>query len=444
MKGFIAVLTVIVSFMALLVADGAEIEYPYFDMLRSLEKSEVAFVGQTTAIDDETATVEVTEVLKGEIQLGSWKVSPCYYKNGGMRHYAFKVGEQTLCFGRKVGMDQVNLLDADQGAILPEKKLLAMEVFAAKRLAAIAALDEHEKNLAMIAAIRHENERLCWIAHGYISSTIGRVNQGDRYREELIALIEDEKPKLQSAGLAGLGFINAPAVLARIIALTHSENFLVVHNASLALGQYDTAETVAALIALTKHENYQLRTRAGVDLGNSLRPEAKAALVALLDDPDLRVRSVAPGRFITWMWRKEADHVLPKLATMLDDPEISVCCAAAAALGESRSPDVIAPLFAALNQNPLDRKLELSVFRALSAIHGKRDPAVCVLIDSNLEKIIATLMIGGPHDAWGPSFYAVNMLSRSSKAEAQAALRWASEFHPSKEIRALALRRLPM
>jgi len=434
------------SGMALLMfafAGPAHANMRFFTMLELAERSDVVFVGTVTAVADDTATLTIDDVLSGTLNMESvWSVSPIHIQHCVGRSINVSVGEQALVFGKKTDGKQVKVAAGGQGKIklTPEKQ--KMNILAAKRMLAIATMEEHKKNEAMLALVKDENERLRSESRHYIISRISHSKLRNEYKDDLASLIRDTDPEIQRIGLQGIQFVQAQDAIPRIGELTRSENLGVVSAASMALGQYDTKESVAALIALTKHENPKIRIRACIDIDRSRRPEAKEALKQLLDDEDPKVRAKGPRGLVYWLRRNEADDVLARLVEMLNDADLDVRASAADKLGECRNSKLVPPLLAALKKEPQDKNMKRSIFRALYCHYSKGDAEAKELIDKDIHLIIAALKGGGPNDTFGPSFQAVGILNLSSLIEAKDALKWAAHSHPNKEIKAYAQRSL--
>ena len=438
-------LRVLFSGMALLMfalAVPAHANMRFFTMLELAEQSDVVFVGKVTAVADDAATLTIDDVLAGKLDMESVSVSPIHIEHCVGRSINFSMGEQALIFGKKTDGKQVTVAAGGQGKIklTPEKQ--KMDILAAKGMLAIAPLEEHKKNEAMLALVKDENERLRSESRHYVVSRISHSNLRDQYKSDLVSLIEDADPAIQRTGLQGIQFVRAEDSISRIAELTRSENLGVVSAASMALGQYDTQESVAALIALTKHKNPQTRIRACIDIDRSRRPEAKEALRQLLDDEDPNVRAMGPRGLVYWLRRNEADDILPRLTEMLSDADPKVRASAADNLGECRNADLVPPLLAALKTEPRDENINRSLLSALYCHYSKGDAKAKELIDKDIQMVIAALKGGGPDDAFGPSFQAVGILNLSCMIEAKNALKWAALSHPNKEIRAYAERSL--
>lgn len=412
-------------------------------MLELAGQSNVVFTGKVDAVGADSATIAVDEVLSGELQAGtSVSVSPITLLQCIGASPNFSVAERVLLFGTKAEGDRVKLNGDGQGKIPLPPSRETMEISAAKRLVALARLDEHAMNVAMLALVRSENDRLRGEARSHVTSKIAGSKSRDRYKDDLVALIGDPDAGLQITGLYGLQFIRAPEAVPRISELTRSDDSNVVPAASMALRPYDTPESVAALILLTRHTNPQIRIRACIDIRGSRRPEAKEALKQLLSDTDPKVRALAPVGFVEWLRREEAADALPRLVEMLDDEVPEVRARAADTLGESRNSGLVPPLIAALKNPAQDRNVKRSILNALGRHYSNGDSTARAAIDNDLEPIVTELKAGGPNDGNGPSFQAVGILGLSQKPEARNALEWAARSHPSKEIQVYARRSL--
>ena len=411
-------------------------------MLELAEHSDVVFTGKVTEVGGDSATVMVEEVLAGKPAGPAVTVSPIYLLQctGSSRNFA--VNERVLLLGKTAGADRMTLAVGDQGKIALTAETEARELAAARRLLEVARLENHEKNFAMMSLVRSENETLRREARRYVASAISPAKMDDRFKNELVALMGDADPEIQTVGLAGMRFVKAPEAIPRMVELARSENFSVLSDVSLALGQYDTAESAAALIALTQHANPEIRRRACLDLRASRRPEAKVALIKLLSDRDPQVCALGPVGLVDWLRDDQTGEALPRLVELLDDPEPAVRASAAEQLGECRNSALVPPLLEALKKTPSEESVKRGILVALYCHYSKGDAQAKELIDASLAPIVAALKAGGPHDGYGPSFQAVGILDLSPKTEAREALEWAVQSHPNRDIQEYAKRSL--
>jgi len=412
-------------------------------MLELAEESKVTFVGTVTAVGKDAATVAVGEVLAGKLQRGAVSVTPIHIQHCTGSSLRLTVAEAVLIFGKVNEAGQVVIAAHGQGKIRLEPARRQETIQAAKRLLAIAPLQEREKNKAMLALIRSPNRRLSTESRYYIGSKISHSKIRDEYNDDLVSLIQADDPVIQATGLQGMEFVKAPEAIPRMVELTRSKDIEVVRAASMALGKYDTPESTAALIALTKHKEFELVSRACIDLDTSRRPEAKEALKKLLYHQDPKIRAMALRGLVMWLRHDKADDVLPRLVEMLDDPDLRVRTAAADSLGETRNSAAVPPLLAVLREDPQGKDMKRLLVQSLSRHYSYSDAKARELIDQEIELIIAALKSGDPRNSFGPAFRAVRILRLSPKAAARDALKWAAESHPNEEIKAYAKRSLP-
>lgn len=429
--------------LVLVVAVPASADLLSFTVLELVEQSDVVIVGKVLAVEDDSAKVEIAEVLHGELDGESVLVTPIYVQGCTRRSLNFAAGEEVLVFGTIGEAKQLTVVAEGHGKIGLRPKKKEMEVTAAKRLLEIAFLkDEHDKNAAMLALVRSNSERLRFESHRYIVCRISHSKLREQYKDQLIALLDDGDLAIQRTALQAIKSVKADDAVARIVELTQSQDTGIAEAASMALVQYDTPESVSALIALTRHENPLMRRQASVDLRRSRRPEAKEALIRLLDDKDDDVRAMAPRGFYNWLSRNEADDVLPKLVAMLDDPVAKVRASAAETLGECRNSKVVPPLLGLLERQSANSDVEREVLRGLYRHSRKGGAEARALIDKDIHLVVAVLRRGDPTDMHGLAFTAVEILNMSNTAEAKAALQWAAESHPDEETRTYAKRLL--
>ena len=326
-----------------------------------------------------------------------------------------------------------------QGRIVLKPETRKADIEAAKKLIEVSRIPDDDKlNRAMLALVKSTNPILRREACSHLSIVIAYAKNRQDYADDLIALLDCEDKDIRVAALSGLQHARAEKAIPQIIELTRATDPQVVEFASMALAQYDTTETVAALITLVQSSKVNLRKRAAIDLDNSRRPEAKMVLVALLDDPDPGVRELAPRRLTSWLRNGKGDDVIPKLISMLDDPEVKVQTEAASTLGESRKAIIVQPLLDVLARPSLDETLATRALQSLEMVIGGRDDQAKKIINRNLPLIIAALDHGNSLTA----STAIGILAQSRTPEAVSALTAAAENHPRDETRKEALRML--
>jgi len=315
----------------LALAGPASAKILVFSILELAEQSDLVIHGTVSHVGAERAEVRIETFLLGKLDAGSASVTPIHLQHCTGETLNFTAAEEVLIFGKHAGDNRVTVVAGGQGKIGIAPKAKEGLVEAVKRLLEIAALkDEHEKNVAMLAHVKDENEVLRRESLHYISLKIASSKLRQRYKDDLVSLLKDADPGVQLAGLRGIVFVDAKDTIPRLIELSRSVSRDVARAASLALASYDTAESVAALVALTESEDPEMRMRASIDLRRSRRPEAKEAMRRLLEDADARVRATALRGFVDWLRRRDqTKEVLPKLVSLLADPVAEVRAAAA-------------------------------------------------------------------------------------------------------------------
>jgi hypothetical protein len=232
---------------------------PNFSMLELAEKSDVVFSGKVTAVGEDRATVLVAEILSGKLDEALVSLSPINIQHCVGGSINFIVDEKVLVFGKKSSGNRVIVTAGGQGKLRIDPERDERTMRAAKQILAIVPLKEDQKNRAMLALVKDDNETLRSESHRYIVTRISHSKLANQYKQTLISFIHDREAEIQRTGLQAMQFVQAQDAIPRIVELTRSENLGVVSAASMALGQYDTEESVAALIALTKHANPEVR-----------------------------------------------------------------------------------------------------------------------------------------------------------------------------------------
>ncbi len=410
-----------------------------FTVFDLVEQSEFVVSGTVLVVGEESARVALGRVLRGELAAEEITVSPIHVLSDMGRILDFRVGDEAALFLTRADDGSFTVVASGEGKVGLKPDTRESDLEAIERLIEIAALQgEDAENRAMLAEATAANPLLRAEAHRYIAVRLSHSNLRERYKDDLVALLRHEDDDVRLAALSALRYVRAEEALPLIIEATRDDNLRIVDNASLALAQYDTAESVAALIALTAHADPNVRVRAAIDLDASRRPEAKEALRRLLDDPDPKVRAHAPKRFVYLLRRREADDVIPKLISMLDDPVDEVQVGAAQALGESLSPLAVRPLLDVLRREDLTADMRDWSVKALECLCIKAGAGVCGPIQENLDLITEALKSG----QWHASFGAVVILGQIRTPQAVAALQWAADNHPREDIRAHARRSL--
>ena len=427
----------VATLLLLTAAPRAKASVANFSMYELAGGSDVVLVGKVRQVGDDSATVLVDTILKGEVTEKVVTVSPITIQHCMGASINIAQGEDVLLLLKRDDEGDLTVVTGGQGKIGLKPETRADTLAAAERLIAIMAIgDGHPRNKAMIAEAVSPNPKLRAEALRYVTSVISHSKPYDRYKDELVALLRHDDDDVRAAALAGLQFAAAEEALPLIIEATRSANVRVVNNASQALAPYDTADSVAAIIALIAHPKLSVRRRAAVDLTNSRRPEAKAALMALLDDDNIEMRAFGARRLVLWQRRGEAEDIIPKLIAMLDDPEQNVRVAAARALSESRSPAAVKSLLGVLRPEEIDSTMEAAAVGSLDALYRRAGAEAKGDIDNNLGLIIRSLERGDP----SASRSAVGILDAAGTPEALAALRRAAQDHPREQVRAYAQR----
>jgi HEAT repeat protein len=186
----------------------------------------------------------------------------------------------------------------------------------------------------------------------------------------LALALEDKDPEVQYRAAEALGDIGEEKSVAPLIAaMTRSEYSGVRWKAAEALSKVGDP-AVGSLITLLRHPDEDVRWQAAIALGEIGNPEAIEPLIVLMGDGDRYVRSraaVALGLI--------GRPALQRLTEVLANGEITARCGAAAALGQTKDPDVIESLIRALADPETEVRVEVAA--ALAAI-GK--PATGSLI----------------------------------------------------------------
>lgn len=193
---------------------------------------------------------------------------------------------------------------------------------------------------------------------------------------------------MRAAGRRPGHFVSSGAMeptTAELIRQLADEDPHVRRDAARALGEAEAKEAVAALCALLvrpaeevdeSHPEHTARAAAAVALGRIGDPSATDTLIQAIDDPFNAgtAASTALGRLVpppveklvaatrdASPWRRARAVValgecgdagaFPAMVALLDDPEVSVRRAAAAAFGKLRDPRAVAPLVSLLQRS---------------------------------------------------------------------------------------------
>jgi len=437
-SGF-AKIAVVIAFAASLTCSTAT-SPPTSTLLDALKICDTAVIGVIAAIQDNTATVRVTESVFGPPVAGTISVSPVSLAYCRQQHIEVGANDEVMFWLSSTPASRAYVA-ADRSGLMkvsPETRSSLIE--ATKTLAEISRSKEPDAlNRAVLALARSPNPIIQREALRQVFVKVALAPNRKDYADELIALSDSEDKPARLAGLHSLAYLRVPQAIPRLIQATRSDDHEVAAAASAALANYNTPETAAALIALVRSTDPELRIRGAIDLGNShsRQPEAKAALVALLDDPDARVREHAPGPFVGWLRDRQGDEVVPRLIRMLQDPELKVQTAAATTLGESKKGAIVEPLLEVLARPKLDRTLELRALQSLGLACDNTGNGAVQIIDQHLSLVVAALERS---DSWLTAITVIGVLEKSRSPKAYEALEKAAKSHPNEETRAEARR----
>ncbi|MHC4989259.1 MAG: HEAT repeat domain-containing protein [Planctomycetota bacterium] len=435
-----------ISFLCALIWAGfiqtAQADMRLYCLYEFAERSDVVFTGTVTAVSDKQAKVTVTEVLFGEMTEEKVSVSPTKVRSCVMEHMNFAVDESVLIFGTRESKGRITVVEAGYGKRTLDVEDPQATLATVRRILVINVMDEDARHKAMLTEATNKDDLMRFEAHHYITGRIGHGDQRDRYKDELIALIENPDPQVQRTGLQGVEYIRDADLVPLLVECTQQDDMQVIEAASMALKNHDTPESAAALIALTRHMNPKIRIRAAVDLGNgSTQPEAIEALTVLLDDPETEVRAMTPRRFVRWFRRGQAGEVIPKLVEMLEDENWQVRSEAAHALGEYRTPETVGPLLDTLKKSsPQDGNVQWMTLNALYCHCSKGGSRERAMVDEQIDLVAGILLKSTPNTDYRTSFNAVGILSFSSTEQAKNALQWAAIHHDKRDIRDYAKR----
>ena len=173
------------------------------------------------------------------------------------------------------------------------------------------------------------------------------VNEpGWLFRDEAYALVtemlehENDSVVLDSA-ISALGHLGNPTVIPRIVRYQDHADENVRFAAAFALGCFPNDEqSVSSLLKLTTDPDSKVRDWAVFGLGvqgDADSADIREALLRCLEDPDEDVREEAA----VGLGKRRGQRLIPKLLAMLEEPELKVRVAEAAAamLGLDRDPD---------------------------------------------------------------------------------------------------------
>lgn len=400
-------------------------------------KSETALVGRIVDLKNDAATIQVSETIFGPPVAGVISVAPMSTADCLGRSSSAAAGQEVVLLLKTTGPKQYAVVGDGEGKMTLRQANRAADLEAARKLIEHSRLKDLDKlHRAMLALVKSRNDILRREACNYVAVEIGNAGNRRDYADQLIAMLALDDKDARFSALIALRDLRVEKAIPSLIQLTRGTDARLADAASVALGQYDTPESVRALLGLLHGPDVALRQRAAIDLGNnSRRPEAKAALVALLDDPDPRLREMAPRRLTKWLWAEKAEDVVPKLISMLDDPQVKIQTAAAETLGESRLPSIVQPLLDVLARPHLNPTLEVRTLGSLSQAYDRNGTGAVEIIHRGLPRLVAVLERG---DNVGGELRTIDLLGRTRTPEALAALKRAAESHPHQETREAA------
>ncbi len=272
----------------------AEAKIYYYTLLELVEQADVVVAAEVLSVGEETARLQVREVLKGRVEVKEISVSPIWRQHCLGRSLNFRAGEEALVCLKRSDSGSLLVVGGGQGKIALDMKTRDEVLSVARRAIEIASLEgEDARNRAMLVEATSSNAKLRSESHRYIAVKIAHSKLRENYKDSLVRLLGNDSDDVQAAALAGLKFVKAEGAIPLMVEATRSESLQVVSHASMALAQYNTEQSVAALIALTGHRNPRIRLRACIDLGRSKRPEARQAIKRLTRDEDADVRRFA-------------------------------------------------------------------------------------------------------------------------------------------------------
>lgn len=394
------------------------------DLYQKVEASGAIAICRIAAIEGKDSRVEVISVLKGSIpqqiltlpiiQDGGSDASP---------PHTLPVGANTVVFLKPEGK---RVYDVMGSLAIESPRDLEPTVKGIRRLVAITGMQpEHARARAMIREAASANPLLREAARVYMLLRLRNKEKRDPYRDELIALLKSADDDARSLALQTISSSNDPEFLPLIIAAARSGNAGVAESASNALYDHRDPESTAALIALARHPNERVRSSACGALQHR-GDEANAVIASLLDDPSPRVRERAAGSV-------GGSASIPKLISMLDDPNTEVQFSAARGL--ARDPRGAAPLLRMLHRKGLNEKVEGAVVSSLglyfpSGGSARVDPETARLVAAQTPLFINIL--GSNRSA---STYALSVIVHAGTPEAIAAIERTAKSHPNQNIR---------
>ena len=136
--------------------------------------------------------------------------------------------------------------------------------------------------------------------------------------QELVALLEDEDPRVISSAISAFGHLDAEGAAERILPFSSHDDANVRHAVAFALAGVDDSQVIATLLRLMADVDADVRDWATFAIGSQSdadSPEIRAALAIALSDEDADVRFEA----ICGLGRKRDRRAAPYLQTLLRD-----------------------------------------------------------------------------------------------------------------------------
>jgi HEAT repeat protein len=425
-------------------------------LLHHARQADVVIVGTVVEIGEDAVRVEVSQVLRGQVDAQTITVQPSAFRNGPDRHPIFFPQESVILFLRSTSADPFQIVSYGTGTVSlqvnqNDVRNTAGEVDPARVKSRIEAV----KRILTLSEVQNQGiidrVMLLWATSEHSLLRAEAQHDMPRHASDYIVslteLVSNQDAQVRIAALYSLRSVTDKRIIPLLITASRDSNADVVQAASKALAQHDSEDAIAALIALTRHKNPEVRAQAATDLGyDTYRPQSRAAVVKMLQDTDAAVRAAAALAVANWLRTGKAEVMVPLLVEMIRDPVDDVRIGAATALRESRNPLIVGPLLEALRRPELSESLEFNAMMGLYlfALYpghnfspGEQSSA-WKLITDNIELISMTLDRGRE----SPARHTIGILEKAKSPAASAALRRAAERHPDTEIRLAAQRAL--
>jgi HEAT repeat protein len=165
------------------------------------------------------------------------------------------------------------------------------------------------------------------------------------FRDESYSLItkmlgRERDPRVRNSAVNALGHLGNAEAIPLILRYKDHPDADIRFQVAFALGCFpNDPESIGGLLKLTSDEDADVRDWAVFGLGvqgDVDSPELRETLLRCLDDPNKEVREEAA----VGLGKRQDQRLLPRLRTMLDEPELNsrVAEAAAALLGFEKDP----------------------------------------------------------------------------------------------------------